>query len=185
MANFTKLAIKATFTKLIEEKPLSQITVKDIVTECGINRNSFYYHFQDVPALIEEIIKEEADHCIELFPNIDSIEDVLEVSLTFAIEKKKAVLHIFNSVSRDIFERHLMELCEYSVTKYINTVIGDRKVKEEAKDLLIQLVKCMCFGIVIEWLSDGMKDDLREPFHRLCELNKGHIEEVIIKNLYE
>jgi len=58
MPNFTKMAIKSTFIKLLNEKPLSQITVKDIVEECGVNRNSFYYHFQDIPALVEEIVTE-------------------------------------------------------------------------------------------------------------------------------
>ena len=38
----------------------SKISVKDIVEDCGINRNSFYYHYQDVPALIREIITDEA-----------------------------------------------------------------------------------------------------------------------------
>ena len=47
--------------KLLNEQPLSKISVRDIVEDCGINRNSFYYHFQDIPSLIEEIIKEEAD----------------------------------------------------------------------------------------------------------------------------
>ena len=59
MANFTRRAIKEAFTSLLEERPLNDITVKDIVERCGINRNSFYYHYQDLPALIEEIIKEE------------------------------------------------------------------------------------------------------------------------------
>ena len=56
MANFTRRAIKEAFTSLLEERPLNDITVKDIVERCGINRNSFYYHYQDLPALIEEII---------------------------------------------------------------------------------------------------------------------------------
>lgn len=64
MPNFTKMAIKATFIRLLDEKPLSQITVKDIVEECGVNRNSFYYHFQDIPTLVEEIVTEEADRII-------------------------------------------------------------------------------------------------------------------------
>ena len=51
MANFTKNAIKASCLKLLNERPISKITVKDIVEDCGINRNSFYYHFQDIPAL--------------------------------------------------------------------------------------------------------------------------------------
>ena len=30
--------------KLLEEKNLDKISVKDICDECGINRNTFYYH---------------------------------------------------------------------------------------------------------------------------------------------
>ena len=41
MPNFTKMAIKASFIKLLNERPLNQITVKDIVLDCGINRNTF------------------------------------------------------------------------------------------------------------------------------------------------
>ncbi len=58
MANFTKQAIKAAFLELLDEKPLNKISVRDIVERCGINRNSFYYHFQDSPSLLGEIIVE-------------------------------------------------------------------------------------------------------------------------------
>ena len=54
MPNFTRRAIKESFLKLLNQRPLNQITVKDIVEDCGINRNSFYYHFSDLPALVEE-----------------------------------------------------------------------------------------------------------------------------------
>ena len=60
MSDFMQKAIKTTFLQLLEQKPLSQITVKMIVEECGINRNSFYYHYQDLPALIEENFQEQA-----------------------------------------------------------------------------------------------------------------------------
>ena len=65
MASFTKKAIVQTFLKLLDDRPLNQITVKDIVEACGINRNSFYYHFEDLPSLMEEILKDEADRIIE------------------------------------------------------------------------------------------------------------------------
>ena len=57
MPNFTEKAIKVSFMKLLNAQPLNQISVRDIVEECGINRNSFYYHYQDIPALIEEIVE--------------------------------------------------------------------------------------------------------------------------------
>ena len=64
MANFTEKAIKASFLKLLNERPLTKITVRDIVEDCGINRNSFYYHYRDIPALLEELITEQADEKI-------------------------------------------------------------------------------------------------------------------------
>ena len=35
-------AIKAAALRLLEERPLREITVNDIVQECGVNRNTFY-----------------------------------------------------------------------------------------------------------------------------------------------
>ena len=60
MANLTRNAIKAALIKLLDERPLTQITVKDIVTACGINRNTFYYHYQGIPELIAEIVNDDA-----------------------------------------------------------------------------------------------------------------------------
>ena len=50
VTSLTKRAIRASFLKLLNERPLNKITVKDIVEDCGINRNSFYYHYPDIPA---------------------------------------------------------------------------------------------------------------------------------------
>ena len=75
MADFTAKAIKESLVRLLNERPLNKITVKDIVEDCGINRNSFYYHFSDVPAVIEDIVKEEADRIIEAYPSIATLEE--------------------------------------------------------------------------------------------------------------
>ena len=61
MASFTKQAIRESFLRLLDEYPLRDITVKMIVETCGINRKSFYYHYQDIPALLEEIVMEGMD----------------------------------------------------------------------------------------------------------------------------
>ena len=37
MSGFTKEIIAKTFTELLDEKPMSKITVKDIVERCGVN----------------------------------------------------------------------------------------------------------------------------------------------------
>ncbi len=68
MPNFTKIAIQQSFLRLLSQRPITKITVKDIVEDCGINRNSFYYHFQDLPQLLETVIIESADEIISRIP---------------------------------------------------------------------------------------------------------------------
>lgn len=181
MPNFTKNAIKASFLKLLGERPLSKITIKDIVTDCGINRNSFYYHFEDIPALIEEIVREESDRIIKQYPTISSFEDCLKISVEFALQNKKAIYHIYNSVNRDIFERHLWEACRYVVTTYINTAFGSYRVTPNDKEIIVKYYKCELFGQVCEWLDNGLKEDILATNRRLCELRKGMIEELFAR----
>ena len=94
MASFTRKAIMTVFLNLLEERPLSKITVKDIVDACGINRNTFYYHFEDIPAQIEAIVKEETDLMMREHANVDSVEDALEIAVNYILKHRRAALHI-------------------------------------------------------------------------------------------
>ena len=53
MSQITKRAMVASLKNLLLKKPLNKITISDITEECGVNRMTFYYHFQDVFELIE------------------------------------------------------------------------------------------------------------------------------------
>lgn len=182
MPNFTKMAIKATFIRLLNEKPLSQITVKDIVEECGVNRNSFYYHFQDIPALVEEIVTEQADRIIAQYPSIASIETCLNVAMEFAEKNRRALFHIYNSVNRAIFEQYLWKVCRHVVAAYTEGIFADKKVGDLDKEVLIQFYECECFGMVMKWMNSGMQDGMQDRIRRLCELRKGMVEEMVARS---
>ncbi len=42
----TKRALALSLKKRLKEKPLDKITIKDICDGCGVNRQTFYYHFK-------------------------------------------------------------------------------------------------------------------------------------------
>ncbi len=179
MANFTKQAIKSSFIKLLNQQPLSKISVRDIVEDCGINRNSFYYHFQDIPSLIEEIIKEDADRIIEQYPTVNSLRECINIMFRYALENKKAVLHIYNSANRDIYEKSMMKLCEYVVTKYLETVFGKDPESEKARASAIIFFKCELFGLSFEWIEKGMKEDAIEEIYSLADLCRDFSDEIM------
>lgn len=179
MSGLTKQAIRNSCIKLLNERPANrQITVKDIVEDCGINRNSFYYHYQDLPSLIEEIITEEADALIRDFPRIETIEEGLKTAVSFALENKKMILHIYHSANREMYEQYLWRICRHVAEAYINTVFSKYVISENDKHTIIHFHQCECFGIIMDWVSNGMKSDILENMHRLCEIRKGMTEEM-------
>ncbi len=181
MPSFTRKAIMEAFLKILDEKPLGKITIRDIVDECGINRNTFYYHFADIPALLEAIIKEETDRVISSHSDVSSFEECLTVAVQYILKNRRAMLHIHNSVNREIMERSLMRLCEYMVRTYLRTAFGELSIVKEDLEALVTAYKCQAFGLLIDWMNSGLNDDFENTLLRLCELRKGTIEEMIAR----
>lgn len=179
MANFTKQAIRTSFMKLLNEKPLSKISVRDIVEDCGINRNSFYYHYQDIPALISEIITGLFDRLIAAYPDVTSLVECFDKAADYTLKNKRALLHIYNSVNRDIFETYLMKYSEYAVTTYLTTAFSEADVPDEDKAIIIRFVKCSIFGIFLDWLASGLPEDSVGDIRRMLTVSHGMSEEII------
>lgn len=179
MANFTKQAIRTSFIKLLNEKPLGKISVRDIVEDCGINRNSFYYHYQDIPALITEIITGLFDRLIEAYPDVTSLVECFDTAAEYTLKNRRAILHIYNSVNRDIFETYLMKYSEYAVTEYLSAAFSEAEVAEEDKAIIIRFVKCSIFGIVLDWLAAGLPEESVGSIRRMLTVSHGLSEEII------
>ena len=170
MSNFTRKAIKDTFLELLDERPLNDITVKDIVEKCGINRNSFYYHYRDLPDLIEEIIKEESDNVIQKYSTVHSITECYDAVIEFASNHKRAIMHIYRSINRDVFERYLMKTSQYFVQSCMDNMLVDEQISDEDKSIIINYYKCTCFGLVIDWLNNGMHDKDVQDFRKIFSM---------------
>ena len=65
MAIDMKKTIAEAASNLLFEKKVKKLTVKDIVEECHITRQAFYYHFEDIPDLISQYIVSDL-YCILL-----------------------------------------------------------------------------------------------------------------------
>ena len=171
--NRTKTAIINAFWNLLEEKPYNKITVKDIVDQCQINRNTFYYHFHDIPELLESTIKEEADYIIQAYSKFGSPIDCLTPIVRYSLQRKKAMLHIYRSIQREVFLSELERMALYFVSQYIDTVTSDLTLSPKDRDLLIRFFKCVLVGVTLDWLDNGMNYDLLEDAIRINDLFEG------------
>ncbi len=181
MANFTKKAIRDSFVKILNQKPLNQISVRDIVEDCGVNRNTFYYHYHDIPQLVEETVNEEIDRIIREHPVIDSVDEGVNALIGFTLENRKAVLHIYQSVSRDVFERHYWKVCDHVVTALVGQMLKEQNISEKNRQMFLDYAMCVCFGLTMGWLNSGMKSDIREFSRWLFGMKQGTLEEMLAR----
>ncbi len=175
MPQFTKNAIIDSFIKLLNEKPLDKITVKDIVEDCGINRNTFYYYFSDIRTLVVAILNKETEDVLSKHIRDESWEEGFIAAVAFALENKKAIYHIYNSVSKDELERYLNTIAEDVMRRYIHFVSDGFEIAKEDKELIISFYKCALVGMVLDWTGSGMKNNPEELIRRLGKLFEGNI----------
>lgn len=106
MPSFTKKAIFESFLALASKKPLEKITVRDIVDHCGINRNTFYYHFQDIYAVFEGICEIGLSFARRDLPASEMLSHLFLMLTQQAAKHRRATENLFASLGTDGIERY-------------------------------------------------------------------------------
>ena len=145
MPGFTRQIILHTLTELMNEKPLSKITVKDIVERCGVNRNTFYYHFRDIPDAVEAMVKEELNDILKDQKVPESVSDCMEILVNAVQKNKKAMIHLYRSIQRDVFADYLDHAAERVVEELINRAVGDFEMDQEDRHLISRYYNCLLY----------------------------------------
>lgn len=103
----TKKMLSASLKHCMEKKSLSKIMVTDIVTDCGLNRKTFYYHFQDVPDLLKWTLEQEAVDVVKQFDLLNELEEALRFAVRYIRENSHMINCAYDSIGRDELKRFL------------------------------------------------------------------------------
>lgn len=181
MSQFTKIAIMTAFLKLLNKSPLNKISVKDIVDECGINRSTFYYHFEDIHSLLVEILQLETEKILDIKDSDFSWKDAFIQSTSFARENKKAIYHIYHSLNREYLDKYLYSVIGHYLEVVIKRELKDYMIKDSDINIMIDIYKFALVGMIYTWLESGMAKDYDEIASRMYELIGDNIKTTLIK----
>lgn len=175
---YTKDLIKREFIKLLEDKSLKNITIGELAEKCEINRNTFYYHYDDIYMLVKEILADELEKVNEKFTRTDSWEDSLVCAVYFILENKKATQNIFKSIDKQDVDDYLYKICEAVMDKYIDKECASKNIhpKEEDRILLVNFYRAALVGLLDMWIQDGMEESPEGVIYRIGTLFDGNIE---------
>ena len=101
----TKRTLAASLKGFMEKKPLSKITVSDIVADCGVNRKTFYYHFADIYALLKWMLEEEAIEVVKQFDLLVDYREVVLFVMNYVKTNKHLLCCAYDSMGRDEMKR--------------------------------------------------------------------------------
>ncbi len=182
MAQFTKKAIVEAFLELLNENPFDKISVVEIADRCGINRNTFYYYYRDIYALVEELFYAETQKIISKNVNYESWTESFLQALQFAVANKKAVYHIYNSANRDQLEKYLYDVTLSNMTSFVRRQAGDLYVREEDIQAVSIFYSAALLGLMLRWLYDGMKQELESYIQEMGRLMDDNIRYTLAKS---
>lgn len=175
MARQTKHAIRQAFLDLLNEYPLDKISVKDIAEKSAVNRNTFYYYYEDIYALVEEIFEEETELFLEKLHDYNSWPEAFREATRFACTNRRAIYHLYNSANRHILEHYYHKVSMAAMTSYVRSQAEGLPVTEEDIHVLAEFYAAALGGMTINWLRGGMRGDMDDYIDRLGYLLDGHI----------
>ena len=173
-------AIIESTLKLASKRPLSKIKVRDIVNDCGITRNTFYYYFRDIYDVLDITFCEEISKVTE----DGSWHDANFFALAeFVLKNKAAFRNVYNTMGDKKMRPYLYEKLHDIVMSYIK---GEAEgIEADEKDLIIIAVfyEEALGGLLLRWLRGdmpkGINDDIIEMVDKIRTIFTGHIRNAV------
>lgn len=174
MARSTKQEIIASFQKLLCVRTFDQITVKDIVEDCGVNRKTFYYYYQDIFAMIEDVFEQEIAQIRESHKSPEySQRELMRDIARLMVEKRKMIMHLYHS---DGCQRLMLYIRNENLD-YLTQCIKQQSIGMSVSDkqisMLASIYDCVLYGMLLRWLEDDMKTDADDIIDNVSALMEG------------
>ena len=182
MTNNTKNELGRALYTLLGKKNLDRITVADITGLCGLNRQTFYYHFHDVYELAEWLIDREVAELAasESAKTGDWHELLMHIFLRLT-ESKSVAMHLYRSRGWHHIIDYVYRRVSPLLEERARNLVAELRLDVPEEDLLfvVRIYQYALSGVLDVWLSSGMKDSVPGDLDRLFRLLDGSIEHTL------
>lgn len=152
----TKRLLAGSLRKFMREKSFSKITVTEICMDCGVNRKTFYYHFEDIYALLKWILEQEAFKILEDVDSLSNFKEQILFILNYINTNRQFLNSIYNSLGYDGLREFLHEDFIHLIT---STILNLEKqmgyyLEPDFRQFLSQFYASALSGILKELLKE-------------------------------
>lgn len=170
----TKELIATSFYKLACTTPINKISIKSIVKECGLNRQTFYYHFKDIYDLIEWIYKHIAlKELLEdkLYENWE--EGFLEL-FVYMRKHKTFLLNVTHTADPMYLKNFVHQVTNQLLKNIIDKYSMNLEVTETQKMDLATFYAPAFIDVCFNWVFHGMKEEPVTIIQKISIIMEGN-----------
>ena len=181
MSQLTQQAIVETTMRLVEQKTVKKITVRDIVEACGITRNTFYYYFHDIYEVLEHALAAGFEH---IGAESENFEDFLASAFAFCVEYQKVLYNLYHSVGYEPLADYLKKQVRPHLVKYLQDLRG---IADERDPKLIGILcEEALVGTLMRWVCDTRRtnnpDDIKHATEHITTYFVRAIRKIAMHN---
>lgn len=182
MKDRTKIDIASALSKLLAKKPIEDITVREIVELCGIRRQTFYYHFADIYALMDWTL----EYRLGLYRKEHELTEKnwkteLWQIFEFFMSVQPLIVNAYNAENRRYYELFMERQSYPVVAELLQSIPGVQNVPVEKQNFICKAYARIFVGLFLDWVSNGMRARDLDCFSDACILLEGSLEGALKK----
>ncbi|MBQ7474053.1 MAG: TetR/AcrR family transcriptional regulator C-terminal domain-containing protein [Oscillospiraceae bacterium] len=157
MSSSTKEALGAALKKMMAIKPIDKITVKDLAEICKVNRQTFYYHFDDVYDLLEWVFEADAEKNLPHEVKYERWREDVSMFFKYLMQNADFALNIYNSPNRTYMLRFYKQKLQNCIRSFAVIVSRDMLIDRRDFEFVVEFYANCVVGVISQWLDLGMQ----------------------------
>ena len=169
---YTRLVLKESFIKRMQEKPLASITIKEVCELADINRSTFYSHYKDLFDLLSQIEDEIIEDLNQTLSSYNYTKDdeaiqMTEKLLEYIAENHESCQTLFSENGDPAFQKKVIMLAH---THLLKSLVADTSEVTFNTEYVSLYIANGSIDVVQNWLKNGLKESPKEMAELIIKL---------------
>ena len=181
MSSITKQMLAQSLERLLMSRTPDQITVQMLVKECGVKRQTFYYHFHDLEDLITWMYTEQTEKLLGQNLTAATWRDALLGLLRYARSRKNIIVNTYRSAARDRLERQMTLVVEKLLQNEVLQQSRGLAVADQDRNFVLKFFASALNGVTMQWIFDGMTEEPEQLMRCLGAFTGDDIRQMLLR----
>lgn len=182
-SDYTKRALALSLKNLMAEKPLDKVSIREITEGCGMKRQNFYYHFEDIYALVKWMFREEIVIPLRQHEGVMFWQDGLLQLFRYLQENKAVCQSALRSLGRpfmkELFMNEIAIMVRHVADQLAVSLNWENKERELA--MITQFYVLALAGVIEAWVLDELDYTPEELIAFADTLLQDHIRGILMR----